>query len=625
MKSMKKNYLLFLVLSVVLVSACGEITTSTSTTSTSTTSTTVSTTTEITGGNTVIYSPDPSEDTRPASTNNQNVIVVDNSNKEAQFADAYLVEDENADNGSYLLAANENFVVSYEPIIKVSGYYKIYVSFPEFENASSKVGIDVGYNGGKNYDSTKTLNMSINQGDYVYVGSYFLKAGNSNVVMVGGAYDGKEVAVDSMLFEIQYVTETMTYDEKLKARDQVENPAHQFNIIKSKATNSYKLTKDGEEIFLKGICGIDELELMAQAGANAVRIYAECTITKELLDRAYELGVHVMMGFGMLKETDDFTYATNDQQVQEQYDAFVKFVEQYKDHPAVFCWAIGNEVDKLTSKDMPAIYEAMNDLARYCHEADPYHPTVAVLAGCSTKKITYLTYLANHIDIVCYNAYKHVGNAKENTKIFKGPYMITEYALDQPSETSTKTSWGAVIEPNNQQKAEKYVIRYKNEMLNLSDKNCVGSFAFKDTGGFRVTHTWYGLILEGYKTLQYVRLSEAFKGTTDKLIIPYLSNLYLNGKKANDSVKVAVGSQVTLDLEFTRYNGESLKYKIELKKEAPISSNSVPKVIETEYTKIKDNQYKFNVPTAADQYRVFVYVYIDDEYITNMNFPFLVE
>ena len=196
---------------------------------------------------------------------------------------------------------------------------------------------------------------------------------------------------------------------------------------------------------------------MAQAGANAVRIYSESAITKELLDRAYELGVHVMMGLFLKHETSDFTYANSTAQVQAQYEAFIKIIEEYKDHPAVFCWAIGNEVDKSTSKDMPAIYKAMNDLARYVHESDPYHPTVAVLAGSSTQKITYLTYLANHIDIVCYNAYKHVGNAIENTKIFKGPYMITEYALDQPSETTNKTSWGVVIEPNNQQKAEKYV------------------------------------------------------------------------------------------------------------------------------------------------------------------------
>ena len=445
--------------------------------------------------------------------------------------------------------------------------------------------------------------------------------------IIGGAYDGKDVAVDSMLFELEYQLDTITYDEKLKARDVIENPVHQVNIIKSKKTNSYKLTKDGEEIFLKGICGIDELETMAAAGANAVRIYSHKDISEELLDRAYELGVEVMMGLWLNHETGDFTYASSTTKVQEQFETLTQVVEKYKNHPAVFCWAIGNEVDKSTSANVKAIYKAMNDLARYCHEADPYHPTVAVLAGSSTSKIKWITYLVNHIDIICYNAYKNIANAKENTKLFKGPYMITEYSLDQPSETTNKTSWGAVIEPTNQQKAEKFVTRYKNEMYGLRDKNCVGSYAFKDTGSFRVTHTWYGLMIDGYKTLQFVRLSEAWRGVAneDKIVLPYLTNLYLNGKTADKSVKVTAGSQVTLDLELIHHNGETLKYKFELKKEAPISSNSVPGVIATEYTKIKDNQYKFNVPTTAGDYRVFVYIYINDEYVTNMNFPFQVQ
>ena len=53
-------------------------------------------------------------------------------------------------------------------------------------------------------------------------------------------------------------------------------------------------------------------------------------------------------------------------------------VREYKDHPALIIWVIGNE---LNMEKNPKVWDAVNDLSKKIHQIDPNHPTTTPLAG----------------------------------------------------------------------------------------------------------------------------------------------------------------------------------------------------------------------------------------------------
>ncbi len=564
-------------------------------------------------------------DLRSAGTYTKANVLIDDKNKEFKYKNAYVYEttDENIDGGSFITSVHgKEFTATISPTIETSGNYRVYLSFANIDDATNYVSLEVTYNGGENNDYNRYLDQTINQGVWVYVGTYFFKQGNQNNVTIRDAAEGI-VSLDSAFFQLTGASDTITSEDNIKT-GRYFDATSVTNIVMDKKTRSSYLRVNGEDYFVNGICGVDELELMAEAGCNTARTYsADLVTTKAILDKAQELGMKIMVGLWMNHETANFTYYNNPNEVKEQFDNIKKVVTAFKDHPAVLCWAIGNEVDISTSVHKENIYYAMNDLARMVKELDPYRPTMAVLAGSSTDKIKNIMKYCNHIDMIGYNSYIHIGNVQTNTSIFPGPYMVTEFALNQPSETKTKTSWDVILEPNNKEKGELYKSRYIDYIYNYKDKNCVGSFAFKDTGSFRVTHTWYGLIYNDRKTLQYYYMSSAWNNEENP-INPYISNIYVNNKVASDSVVLDAQALTNLRIELKNLNGASVNYVVEIRKEVATSVNNVPAVLDIAFKSTSAGIYSFTTPTKGN-YRIYVYAYIGDDYVTFANIPISVQ
>ena len=60
-----------------------------------------------------------------------------------------------------------------------------------------------------------------------------------------------------------------------------------------------------------------------------------------------------------------------------------KLVMEFKDHPAVLMWAIGNELE-VGYKDRN-VWNAVNDVAKMIHEVDPNHPALTVVGDDSGR------------------------------------------------------------------------------------------------------------------------------------------------------------------------------------------------------------------------------------------------
>lgn len=141
------------------------------------------------------------------------------------------------------------------------------------------------------------------------------------------------------------------------------------------------LTVNGENYFIKGVCyhpvmkgqthrsfnRIDEdLDLMMQAGINTVRVYSPI-VEREVLDKLHGAGLKVIMGFGYNQE-GHFDILSG---------SFTQYIRQYKNHPAILIWELGNEYNyhpEWFNGDIRNWYHALNESIQKIHEIDPYHP-----------------------------------------------------------------------------------------------------------------------------------------------------------------------------------------------------------------------------------------------------------
>lgn len=122
-----------------------------------------------------------------------------------------------------------------------------------------------------------------------------------------------------------------------------------------------------------------DFPLIAASGANTVRLYAPI-LTTAMLDAAWAEGLHVIPTFGV----DSVQLECPDGKAFMQ-DRFVEYVEQWKDHPAILSWLIGNEVNlNLGAADICADwYPQLDALAQAGHAAEgaSFHPIGTAAAG----------------------------------------------------------------------------------------------------------------------------------------------------------------------------------------------------------------------------------------------------
>ncbi len=575
-------------------------------------------------------SPDPLDDTRSTTDMEGLRIIVDNENKEFTYTSAILRAAEATDQaiGSTYIESGDDadFKGTWRPNITVAGYYKVYMTWPDLEPAESFVSIEVDYEGGTNTDTTKHIDQTMNEGLWVMVGTYYMTLGTGNAVHIV-AGDGKTVYADAVMFDLAFETSEIQREEPLELVEAYYEPTSVTKIVKTHE-EVFRLTVDGEMFFVNGVAGIDELELMAEAGANAVRTYSIAALEDgRLLDRAHELGIKVMVGLWMNHESGSFTYADNPDEVEAQYEQIIQDVETYKKHPAVLAWAVGNEVDSTLSLNMTAIHEAFNQVARYIHQSDPYHPTVAILAGSHISKISGIREHAPHIDLLGINSYSAIQNVQSNTASWNAPYMVTEYALNQPMEIRVKTAWGAIIEPDSLEKADMYYLRHEDYIYAERDERAVGSFVFKDTGSFRVTHTWYGLILNKLRTPAFYAM-QATWNQTPRTDIPYIIDVTIDGKVSLENVQLQSNLEYPINVthEFLDPT-DDVVYHFEVRGDVGISSNVPPGVVDQVVFEATDDDTEviMTAPPHPGNYRLFVYMTVNGTSISSYSFPFQVE
>ncbi|KYK27273.1 hypothetical protein AYK26_04010 [Euryarchaeota archaeon SM23-78] len=188
-----------------------------------------------------------------------------------------------------------------------------------------------------------------------------------------------------------------------------------------------------------------DFPLLREMNANTIRTWGKVTNTS-FLDAAYNNGVnpiYVVMGF-WINCYENY----GDPAVRQNYiDEFTLYVNEFKDHPAVLVWALGNE-NNLDYCSNPAyiddFYSLCNELARVAYEIEgsDYHP-IGVVNGdlLSLGSAVYASDDAsmNYTDFWGCNVFrgKSFGSFFYDYAALTGkPLLITEYGIDALNNTN---------------------------------------------------------------------------------------------------------------------------------------------------------------------------------------------
>ncbi len=503
------------------------------------------------------------------------------------------------------------------------------------------------YNGGVQ-NNARLLDQTSTNSDWVSVGTYYLAAGTGNSLKLNASGQGV-TAADAVKFELasdtnisvvvdnelpdgsphafttagnwtpattpdgyygaNYIFATL-YDSAARWRPNITT-AGNYNVYIRWPDNTYAINTpeevliirtdsgadgiepvfglrvEGAPFYVKGSCGTEALEEIAAAGGNTIRAYSVNAVSPDLLKRASDAGIKVILGLWLAQaknSTADFY--DNPSNVSNQFETLKTQIDTYKDYESILAWVIGNEITPTTVENPEPVYKAIQQVARYIRKVDHYHPCLTSHAGSHQIKIERVVQWAHDVDIIGINTYDpHILNATPNliTGGWNGPCFITEYFLRQPlsmgAAENGETSWGAVIEPVSSDKYSQLLDLYPDSILAQSNR-VIGAFVFKGArGAFRVTHTWYPILDENLKpTPSYDAMRENWGiPAAPSLTAPQVTTIKLNNQYAwQNSIITAPDGILTSAVTVTAPSNAVLEYRVEIRTNASVSVNYPP-------------------------------------------------
>ena len=406
------------------------------------------------------------------------------------------------------------------------------------------------------------------------------------------------------------------------------DPAGPRRVEVTRIDGAYRLTVDGAEFFVRGAGGSGQrMEGLAAHGANSIRTWSTNNGTA-VLDAAQKAGLMVLMGIRVGLERHGFDY-DDEAAVAEQLDRITGEVLGLKDHPALLGWGIGNELNLNATN--PAVWSAVNDIARRIHDVDGNHPATTMLAGIRKATVDDIRERTPDLDFLSVQMYGSVGSAKEMIAAagYDGPYLITEWGATGHWEVPS-TEWGAPVEQTSSEKADAIVERYR-KAIDGDPERCMGSYVFLWGQKQERTPTWYGLFTEdGRETEAIDAMHFLWSGAWPDHRAPRLTGIAIDGKGRYDSVRLSASAKVTATIETTAKPGAGIEVRAEVLPEATEVGEGgdfeprpapVPGLI----AHASPDGVEFTAPDKPGAYRLFVLIHDEHGHAATANLPFYVE
>lgn len=322
------------------------------------------------------------------------------------------------------------------------------------------------------------------------------------------------------------------------------SPVFAGSVVRvERGEDTCRLTINGKPTFLYGGGGGGSKELLAAMGGNTFRTWGADHARKDL-DEGAKYGLTVMVGFWLGHAEHGFDY-TNQEALRKTRESVLRTVRAEKDHPALLCWALGNEME-LGNKHTVEMWTFINDLAKEVKALDPNHPVCTVIAEVWKDKVQEIERLCPDLDFVGINSYGGCGSVGKRWRENGGkkPYVVTEFG-PWGAEEGGKSSFGCPLEPTTSEKADWYAKVYRECIAADAGKHCLGSYAF--TWGTKIegTPTWFGLLLPDNSVLESAQaLQECWGRVPVKNHAPKIEKLSLSTDKpaAGDAIEAAANA-----------------------------------------------------------------------------------
>lgn len=374
--------------------------------------------------------------------------------------------------------------------------------------------------------------------------------------------------------------------------------------------DGWVLTVDGQPFYIKGAGGDVDKALLAASGGNAFRTWGIGDDTRAKLDEAQANGLKVVLGIWLGHARHGFNY-DDPAQVQKQFDDAKAAVMEFKDHPALLMWGVGNEMEAYGATTDPKVWKAVNDIAAMIKETDPNHPTMTVIAEIGGDKLESIGTYCPAVDIVGINSYGGVMSIPQRYAQagLDKPYIVAEFGPPGTWEQSDN-DWDVPIEMTSTAKAEIYRTAY--ETL-AADPNCLGSFAF--TWGFKqeATATWFGMFMpDGTKLGAVDAMTEAWSGEPPTNLCPRIESLTVTG----DPI-VKPGGEVVAELVVSDPEGKTPRVDWVLFEEMKDFETMgdyrpAPPTFPEAITDASNTGVTVKMPDQPGTYRLFAYVHDGD-------------
>ena len=410
--------------------------------------------------------------------------------------------------------------------------------------------------------------------------------------------------------------------------------------IRGSAKDGYQLYVNEEHFVIRGVGGTSHIELLASCGGNAIRTWDAASAEKKvdgksLLDHAYDKNIFVTVGLWLGHERHGFRY-DDPNSITQQRDEVVNAIKRLKNHPALLCWGLGNEMEGPDGKgDSVQIWKEVNTLASLVKKHDPDHPVMTVVANVNDAKLAAIKKYAPLIDILGVNVYSgSVGMDKTLRDLgWEKPYCVSEYGPPGPWEVAS-TTWKAPLEPSSRSKASTYFAATSSILdatskdgSQVGQKYCLGGYAFLWGHKQETTATWFGMLLPtGEKTLVVDAMTKAWTGSWPRNRAPILQSnrITFAGKR------VGPGEILDAHVEYRDPDSDDLSYIWEIVKESTDrkiggDAEKRPDIIESRVIDGSgSDQIRIQAPQKTGGYRLFVTVRDGHGSGCSENWPFFV-
>ncbi|MFN6946639.1 MAG: glycoside hydrolase family 2 TIM barrel-domain containing protein [Cytophagaceae bacterium] len=395
--------------------------------------------------------------------------------------------------------------------------------------------------------------------------------------------------------------------------------------------DKYTLYRNDQPYYIKGAAGYDQFHQVKACGGNSIRTWGGEN-TQAVLDTAWKHGLSVTVGLYIGPMRHGFDYSDKEA-VRKQKQGILTLVKEFKDHPAVLMWGIGNELDIVNGSDRadnPDLWKAVNDIAAMIHEEDPNHPVTTMVVP-FRKTIRNINKYCPEIDILSFNVFSGLHELKSKLQEpvwgWNKPYLISEWGPHGWWE-SERTLWDAPIEESSTKKAEFYKERYENHIF-TDKEQCLGSYVFYWGQKQEITGTWFSMFdskgnrSEAVHTMKYLWSGESSYNTP-----PSLEYISMDEKGAKENLFIESCSKHKAQALVSDKEGDPLTYKWSIKPESMTTGywGENEKDVKPVFTKQGKNlqELTFEAPKKEGAYRLFCHIYDQQGNYATANFPFYV-